>query len=212
MTPKSASPALDELRTNLRRTQILEAATRVFAEKGYHRATTKDIARAADLAEGTIYLYFANKAELLVALLEHLDRSTTQSSDLAAGLELSPRALLTERLEHDLAQLGPNFDLMLAILPEVLTDSALRPQYYQRMVVPGVNGIAEHIQVRQERGEMAVQNIPMAARIFTATLLGLEMLHILGDEDVRAAWQNPAQLAEEMAQVLFDGLQPAAKR
>jgi AcrR family transcriptional regulator len=212
MTPKSASPALDELRTSLRRTQILEAATRVFAEKGYHRATTKDIARAADLAEGTIYLYFANKAELLVALLEHLDQATTQSPDLAAGLELSPRALLAERFEHDLAQLGPNFDLMLAILPEILADSALRPQFYQRLVVPGVNGIGEHMQARQERGEITVQNIPMAARIFMATMLGLEMLHILGDEEVRAAWQNPGQLAEEMARVLFDGLQPSPKR
>ncbi len=212
MSTKSSSPTLDELRTNLRRTQILEAATCVFAEKGYHRATTKDIARAADLAEGTIYLYFANKAELLVALLEHFDQATTQSPDLAAGLELSPRALLTERLEHDLAQLGPNFDLMMAILPEVLADSTLRPQFYQRLVVPGLIGIAEHLQTRQERGEVSIKNIPMAARIFIAAMLGLEMLHILGDEAVRAAWQNPAQLAEEMAQVLFDGLQPAAQR
>lgn len=208
MTPKSSLPAVDELRTNLRRTQILEAATRVFAEKGYHRATTKDIARAAEMAEGTIYLYFKNKAELLIALLEHLDRKTTQSADLAAGLELSPRALLTRRLEDDLAQLGPNFDLMLAVLPEVLADPAMRSQFYERMVLPGLNGVAEHLQARQERGEVHVRNIPMATRVFIAAMLGLELMHILGDEAVRDAWKNPAQLAEYMAQVLFDGLQP----
>jgi len=211
MTPKTILPALDEMRTNLRRTQILEAATRVFAEKGYHRATTKDIARAAEMAEGTIYLYFKNKAELLIALMEHLDQETTQSADLAAGLELSPRALLTKRLEDDLAQLGPNFDLMLAVLPEVLADPVMRAQYYERMVMPGVNGVIEHLQARQERGEVNVPNIPMAARIFVSAMLGLELMNILGDEAVREAWKNPAQLAESMAQVLFDGLQPAAR-
>jgi AcrR family transcriptional regulator len=211
MTPKTALPALEELRTNLRRTQILEAATRVFAEKGYHRATTKDIARAAEMAEGTIYLYFKNKSELLIALLEHLDQETTQSADLAAGLELSPRALLTRRLEDDLAQLGPNFDLMLAVLPEVLADPTMRSQYYQRMVLPGITGLMEHLQARQDRGEVTVPNIPMAARIFVSAMLGLELMNILGDEAVREAWKNPAQLAESMAQVLFDGLQPPTR-
>jgi AcrR family transcriptional regulator len=211
MAPKTALPALDELRTNLRRTQILEAATRVFAEKGYHRATTKDIARVAEMAEGTIYLYFKNKSELLIALLEHLDQETTQSADLAAGLELSPRALLTRRLEDDLAQLGPNFDLMLAVLPEVLADSTMRSEYYQRMVLPGITGLMEHLRARQERGEVTVPNIPMATRIFISAMLGLELMNILGDETVREAWKNPAQLAESMAQVLFDGLQPPTR-
>jgi len=211
MTPKTNLPALDELRTNLRKAQILEAATRVFAKKGYHRATTKDIARAAGIAEGTIYLYFKNKSELLIGLLEHLDQETTQSADLAAGLNLSPRALLTKRLEDDLAQLGPNFDLMLAVLPEVLADPVMRAQYYERMVMPGVNGLIEHLQARQDRGEANVPNIPMAARIFVSAMLGLELMNILGDETVREAWKNPAELAEAMAQVLFDGLQPTTR-
>ena len=201
-------PSLDELRTNLRRTQILEAATRVFADKGYHRATTKDIARSAGMAEGTIYLYFENKSELLIALMEHLDQATTQTPDLDAGLELSPRALLTKRLEEDLAQLGPNFDLLLAILPEVLADPILRPQYYQRLVVPGLEGLVAHLKIRQERDEVKIANIPMAVRIFMAAMLGMEMLHILGDETVREAWKNPTDLAENMALVLLDGLQP----
>jgi AcrR family transcriptional regulator len=189
----------------------MEAATHVFAEKGYHRATTKDVARTAGIAEGTIYLYFENKSELLIALMEHLDQATTQTPDLNAGLEMSPRALLTKRLEEDLAQLGPNFDLLLAILPEVLADPILRPQYYQRLVVPGLDGLAAHLKVRQERGELNIANIPMAVRIFMAAMLGMEMLHILGDETVREAWKSPADLAENMALVLLDGLQPVTR-
>jgi AcrR family transcriptional regulator len=211
MVPKSTLPALDEMRTNLRRTQILEAATRVFAEKGYHRATTKDIARAAKMAEGTIYLYFKNKAELLLALMEHLDQATTQPKDLDAGLEMSLRDLLTTRLEHDLTQLGPNFDLVLATLPEVLADPALRPQYYQRLIEPGLEGLTAYLRTRQERGEVKATNIPMTVRIFLSAILGMEMMHILGDETIREAWKNPRELAENIAQVLFDGLQPTER-
>ena len=207
MTPRSSLPALDDMRIRLRRTQILEAAIRVFGKKGYHRATTKDIARAAGVAEGTIYLYFKSKSELLIALFEHLDKATTQPADLAAGLDLSLRAMLTRRLEADLAQLGPNFELLLAILPEILAERALRTQFYHRLIEPALADLSEHLEARQARGETNVPDIPMAVRIFLATMLGMEILHILGDEPVREAWKKPAQLAEHMARVLFDGLQ-----
>ncbi len=54
----------------LRRTDILRAATHVFAEKGYHDATMLDIARQAEYAVGTIYLYFRDKQALYLALSE----------------------------------------------------------------------------------------------------------------------------------------------
>ena len=50
-----------ERRIANRRTLILEAAARLFAEKGFHRTTTRDIAEAADVSEGTLYNYFENK-------------------------------------------------------------------------------------------------------------------------------------------------------
>lgn len=49
---------------------ILEAATAVIAEHGYHNAQVARIARAADVADGTIYLYFKNKQDLLTRLFQ----------------------------------------------------------------------------------------------------------------------------------------------
>jgi len=46
--------------------RILEAAVSVFAEKGFHQATISQIAREAGVADGTIYLYFKNKDDILV--------------------------------------------------------------------------------------------------------------------------------------------------
>lgn len=51
-----------------RRQQIMVAAKRVFAQKGFSRATMEDIAHEAELSPGTLYLYFKSKDELYVSL------------------------------------------------------------------------------------------------------------------------------------------------
>ncbi|MBI1923498.1 TetR/AcrR family transcriptional regulator [Candidatus Poribacteria bacterium] len=51
-----------------RRQEILEAAVIVFSKKGYHLATIGDIASEAGIAQGTMYLYFKSKEDLLVAI------------------------------------------------------------------------------------------------------------------------------------------------
>src|SRR5580692_6845731 len=53
-----------------RRTDILAAAKKVFARKGYHATTIADIAKAAKLSYGSIYWYFDSKDALFHALLE----------------------------------------------------------------------------------------------------------------------------------------------
>ncbi len=53
-------------KTNGKYHQILEAAIKVFAEQGFHQATISQIAREAGVADGTIYLYFKNKEDIMV--------------------------------------------------------------------------------------------------------------------------------------------------
>src|SRR2546423_15679060 len=54
-----------------RRAQIIDAAMRVFSQKGFTRATNKDIAREAGITPGLIYHYFASKEGVLRAILEY---------------------------------------------------------------------------------------------------------------------------------------------
>ncbi|RKY67599.1 MAG: hypothetical protein DRQ02_06825 [Candidatus Latescibacterota bacterium] len=51
------------------RQQILEAAKRVFAKKGFHASTVDEIAREADFSKGTVYVHFANKEDLFFSLI-----------------------------------------------------------------------------------------------------------------------------------------------
>ena len=58
------------LPADARRAQLLEAAKRVFAARGYRAANIADICEEAGVARGTIYQYFRNKRDVLIALLD----------------------------------------------------------------------------------------------------------------------------------------------
>jgi TetR/AcrR family fatty acid metabolism transcriptional regulator len=53
-----------------KRDRILEGAVEAFAAKGFHRTTVRDVAQAAGVADGTIYLYFGSKNEILATIFE----------------------------------------------------------------------------------------------------------------------------------------------
>ena len=55
-----------------RRLEIVDAAARVFAAKGVSRATVSDVVRAAGVAQGTFYLYFESKDEVVLAVVDQL--------------------------------------------------------------------------------------------------------------------------------------------
>src|SRR5690348_11182547 len=105
-----------------RRKQILAAALHVFSEQGFHRATVKDVARAAGVADGTIYIYFANKTELLLGLLDQLNETAERDVQLAAGSEGDFRAFFASYLRQRMMILWPNARVFQAVLPELLAN------------------------------------------------------------------------------------------
>jgi len=51
---------------------ILDAAVKTFSQSGYHRTRVADIAREAGVADGTVYIYFENKEDILISLFQDL--------------------------------------------------------------------------------------------------------------------------------------------
>lgn len=83
-TPRK-SPSQERSRRTVER--ILDAATRVFDERGYAGATTNDIADEADVSIGSLYQYFPNKDALLVALTKrHIEITTTSLAGILTTL------------------------------------------------------------------------------------------------------------------------------
>lgn len=79
-----------------RQAEILEAAARVFAEKGYHHASTPDICARAGISNGALYKYFRNKEAVWVSVMQHgidrminelFRRSTDRSASFCEAIE-----------------------------------------------------------------------------------------------------------------------------
>ena len=71
-----------------KRDAILRAAIDVFAERGFFNAQVADVARAAGVAAGTVYLYFKSKDDLLVSIFDRSMRDGPQCEDDAGVLAL----------------------------------------------------------------------------------------------------------------------------
>jgi len=102
-----------------KRTAILRAATRVFARNGYFNSKVADIARAADVADGTVYLYFKSKEEILHSIFDQ-----NMAEAIAAARKLiekvsDPREKLRRIAVLHLERLGADRDLAVVFQVEL---------------------------------------------------------------------------------------------
>jgi AcrR family transcriptional regulator len=76
-TPPPFKPPKSTPKSQRTRTRILDAAMRLFAERGYHAVTNADIADAADLTRGAMLYHFATREELAAAAVAHIQAART---------------------------------------------------------------------------------------------------------------------------------------
>jgi TetR/AcrR family fatty acid metabolism transcriptional regulator len=94
-----------------KRRRILDAAVCVFARKGYFAARVSDVAKKAGVADGTIYLYFRNKEDILVRLFDEvMSEHVAMAREAVRALSTAPERLLVIA-QHHLEVLGDNRDL-----------------------------------------------------------------------------------------------------
>ena len=102
-----------------KRDVILRAAIDVFAERGYFNAQVADVARAAGVAAGTVYLYFRSKDDLLISIFERGMRDALAEGRAAvAGLD-DPRERLRRFARLHLARLGRDRNLAVVFQVEL---------------------------------------------------------------------------------------------
>jgi TetR/AcrR family fatty acid metabolism transcriptional regulator len=115
--------------------RILDAAVSVFAEKGFHAARVADVAARASVADGTIYLYFRNKEELLMTAINtafngFMSRARTELDAIA-----SPSGKLRRLARLHLEAFASNRDLAVVFQMELRQSARfLAPFSHQQMV------------------------------------------------------------------------------
>lgn len=114
-------------RTDRRREQILEAAARVFAEKGYHEAGIADIATDLGIGHGTFYRYFANKKEIVSQAVDWAVRQITETvleEDPSSSNTLPEHRAQVERVYLRLFTLQDRHPHLIRFLYRQATDPA----------------------------------------------------------------------------------------
>jgi AcrR family transcriptional regulator len=185
--------------------QILDAATQVFAEKGFSRATVRDVARAAGIADGTIYIYFPSKTDLLIGILDRLNETNRRDEDLARGLSGDVKSFFAAYLAHRLSVLSPGYDMLRAVLPELLVNPELRDLYFERVIAPTLALGERYIAAAIEQGKLRAVDPALATRAISGLVLGLLVQQMLGDDYLAA---HGSAIAGPLATLLFDGLLP----
>lgn len=142
---------------------ILDAAIKVFAEKGYHGSRVSDIAREADIAYGLVYHYFENKEEILHSIFD-----ARWSGFLEAVDEISRRDTTTRDKLVSVAALILN---AYRVRPDWVKVLVLELQRSSRFAEPGqlravgllFHGVARILRAGQETGELRADLDPDVA-------------------------------------------------
>jgi AcrR family transcriptional regulator len=107
------------------RARIIEAALRVFAEKGYHEATMEDVAHRLRVSEGTIYLYFKSKRELFKAISDLGEHRAAEIVSSAIASD-DPVKNFFDLAANVYERYEPISGLVVELLAEASRDASLR--------------------------------------------------------------------------------------
>lgn len=191
-----------------RREQIIDAALRAFAQKGYARTTNKDIAREAGITPGLIYHYFESKEALFRAIID--SRSPLQlvrtppSQLLNQPPELALRAFIRQLLA--IAEGEPLVQLIRLFLPEVILNPAVAPA--------GLGGFDEvarfverYLADCMERGELRRGDAALTAQVLLNNLIGAVLRRQVIRDPAMLRYSQVA-LAEHITEMMLHGLLP----
>lgn len=109
--------------------RIQEAAIRVIAKKGFYNATIADVAKVAEVAEGTIYLYFKNKDDLLISIFENSMELFIQEVNQELEKCHGPEDKLRKFIDLHLHLVQENQDLAQVLQIELRQSSKFMKEY-----------------------------------------------------------------------------------
>ena len=155
---------------------------KVFAAKGFHQATIREIAETAGVSDGTIYNYFDNKFDLLIGLMARLAEVDHLPAEMSASLQGDVRDFFVTAFQHRLDRIEHGEGLLQAILPQVFVNPELREQFYRQYVLRIAALLEPYVQAQVEQGRLRPVDVPLTVRMVQSMFVGLLVMRILGDE------------------------------
>ena len=191
-----------------RREQIIDAAMRAFSQKGYSRATNKDIAREAGVTPGLIYHYFENKEALFQAAVEGRTPLKLINSLPPQVLKMPPDSFLRFMMIQvlDIVEEEKFVQLLRVIFPELMYN----PQVAQLMigVLQRVIGfLTSYFAAQIESGALRRTDPALAVQIFLGSVMAFVMRRQL-IRDPQALVYTREQIVDAVVETVLVGLIP----
>ncbi len=193
---------------NEKRARILEAAIDVFAEKGFHAARISDIANKAGVADGTIYLYFKHKEDILLSVFE--EKMDELMVELGAALEgiPDPRDRIRAFARHHVYQLRKHPALAQVFQVELRQSRKFLREYRPEKLWAYLEMFGKMVEEGQALGLFRPEIDPFVAKwAFFGSLDEISIQWVLSRKRERF---NLDKAAEQVAEVILRGIEAQA--
>jgi len=193
--------------------EILRAAARVFARRGFDGATVREIAEEADVAEGTIYNYFESKADLLVQLpyiIEHPLLEIDSPEELLARVIESgddDEALIRRMMREGARNVRQHVDILKILLTSLpVAPLEVQETYLRRIILQVAGALETYLRRRIAEGRFR----PMDPTIVARAWMGSFFIFILTQEILPGHFVTPMDyddVIDELTHLFLHGVE-----
>src|SRR5947209_8066864 len=194
--------------TNSKYEAILRAAIKVFARSGFFNAKVADVAREAGVADGTVYLYFKNKDDILVSIFNHVMDEALGAGRRRLEEVSDPREKLKRIVHAHLDRLGRDRDLAIVFQVELRSSTKFMEQFSATKVSEYLDMIRGVIEEGQRRSVFRKGiNTTIAAKVLFGALDEMATNWVLSHRRY-----SLIATADSVIDLLLNGLQTAPAR
>ena len=186
------------------RSRILNAALRLFAAKGYDGTTTKDLAKKAKVAEGTLFRYFPNKKAILIEVATQgwIEILTDLLTELS---EMGNYQAVAQVMKRRVLRMRENNDLLKVCFIEAQFHQELKEKIQSEVIIKMTDVAEAFFETAMDKGIYRRINPKIVAQVF----LGMFAIAGFSSEtiiDPQASPQALQEMAEGIADIFLNGV------
>jgi len=186
-----------------KRHRILRAAIRIFSQRGFFNSKVSDIARAAGVADGTIYLYFKNKDDLLISLFEEKMGEVVAEVREKVSRGDAPMDRLRIFIDNHMDLLVREAGLVEVIQVELRQSNKFMKEYVPVKFLEYLDVLGDILEEGKRDGTFRADlNVKTARRAIFGALDEISLAHVLS----RKRKYLPTESAAEIYRIFADGL------
>ena len=186
------------------RDRILKAAQRLFARHGFDGTTTRDLAQAAGVAEGTLFRHFANKKAILVEVATQgwVEILTDLLTELS---EMGSYKAVAQVMQRRMWNFQKNADIMRVCFMEAQYHPELRDRIQSEVIVKMTDVAEAFFQTAMDRGIYRQTNPKIVAQVFLGmfAIAGFSHNTLL---EPNASPKDMQEMAEGLADIFLNGV------